>query len=470
MPMVSESQSDPNRSYTVTRGSGFYPWSARNGRQRTQLGYRSGPLSEEELRGISAKTFHSSDTVSMIGLLDDMEDFSPEAVRHGSRAWPVNDRDYAEWRFKPVGSTLSYKSQNTVSPYTVYNRAVQGALSVTGISSGYLPAMPSEGTLQNKAAQMLRNSRPPEVGFDLARFAGEQREAGLLFKASNYMPRTKGELAGAYINYLFGLKPTGSDLGMLAELVLRSDGAIRSLLDAEKIREKKYSTFVISNTSGGGETVLTTTDTTPTGANIAVGSSQLRYVYITWNGTSGNPGNTLWPVLRWSYTQKQLLRTFATWEYFIPQPRDIRNRLDSYRAKAESILSAAKLTESAVYELTPWSWLANWFVDFGGLLRYQRAVVDNQLVATACGYSTWEEYTGFVHLTDYQLSPAAQANSTLAYDVKHTPVQTSIQWRRHKRRGGNPYSIGPTWSLDLQQWAILGALGLARGTGQAIKK
>lgn len=469
MPYVNESQSSSTKPYQVGNVDGTkYTVTLPDGVQKSQYGYRSGTLSTEEAQEILGDSNQYAGKLSLIKSLDD-EAFSPAAARR-NRAWMVHDRDYNETRYRPTGTFMSYYATSYNNP-TGTKMNCFGAFGINGLSTGFLPALAANSVLENQAAKLLRNSRPPEVGFDLARFAGEQREAPMLFKAANYMPRTKAELAGAYLNFMFGLKPTGSDLGKLAELVLRSDSAIQRLLDAEKIQEKSYRTAKLHESSGGGTHVFTTADTTPTGSSVTLGYNKTRYWFLNKYGATGNYGNVIFPVINWSYTRKQTLRTFATWEYFVPQPHEIRGRLADYRKKAEQVLALTKVSEATVYELTPWSWLMNWFADFGGLLRYQQAVVNNQIVATACGYSVYEEYTGFCHLTDYNLSSLA---GNYPYggvrDYRHLGVYSSIQYKRHKRLGANPYSIGPTWSLTNQQWAILGALGLARGSGQAIKR
>lgn len=359
----------------------------------------------------------------------------------------------------------------SMSSGSVTKFSSQGCLGVTSLLSGFMPTLPTSSVLQNTAGKMLRETRPPQLGFDLARFAGEQREAHLLLKASNYRPKSRKELAGAFLNYQFGLKPTGSDLGKLAELVLRSDDPIRRLIDGEKIREKKYGTRVLLKDSNSGENILSIYSNTFTGTDVWTGLHRTHVVYPGYSGTSGSYTNVLHPILRWDYTRKQILRTFSTWEYYVPQPEDIRGRLSSYRKKAEMLLSSASIKESTVWELTPWTWLSDWFVDIGGLLRYQRECVDNQMVATTCGYSVWEEYEGRTHFAGYKPHPLMGMYPYFnTKNLRLTGVQVSVRWRRHTRRSGNPYSIGPTWSLTNQQWAILTALGLARGADLPIKR
>jgi hypothetical protein len=250
----------------------------------------------------------------------------------------------------------------------------------------------------------------------------------------------------------------------LADLVLSTDNGVRELLASDRVREKRGRTRVLYEKTGGQRYNVTGSNTNPTGGTINFGPSTIKYYYLVYSSSSYS--NIVTAVISMSYTMKQLLRVFATWEYFVPRPHDLRNRLDHYKAKAAEIAGLTSVDEATVYELSPWTWLADWFVDIGGLLRYQRDVIDNQLVATACGYSTWEEYACQAHYSERIVNANAK---NYAYPYYHfvedrfTGVTASIQMRRHKRRGGNPYSIGPSWNFNPQQWGILGALGLSRG-------
>lgn len=469
MPMRSESSNSPARVFTVAKtGSASSTVSMPDGRHRSQTGFRSGPLNEDERRSLENLHLKSSDTVSYASQLEadtrDLRNWS--SLPHYQRVWPVNDRDYTETRYSPTGTNISF--QLSGYPYTNWaNFSAQGAMGVSGILAGALPTLPADSSIESMAARMLRNSRPPEKLFDLARFIGEQREAPLLWKLMTTVPTNKKELAGSLLGTWFGLQPTGSDLGNLAELVLRSERPVLGFLNQEKVREKKYGTRVLLKDQGSGEQVVTSYSNTASGTEFWTGLHKVRLVYPGYSGTSSSYANVLHPILRWDYTRKQILRTFATWEYFVPQPTDFRGRLSSYRKKAELLLSSTSLKESTVWELTPWTWLSDWFVDIGGLLRYQQAVRDNHIVASAAGYSVWEEFRGTTHFAGFKERSNIGVYPYFGVrNLSFTPYKTSVLQRRHKRRSANPYSISPSWNLSTQQWTILTTLGLAKGGDQ----
>lgn len=460
MPMTTESSSTPNRVYHTKHPGVSYDFQLPNGRSRSQYGYRTRQLTPEERENFARNSI-SGNVVSLIRDLEE-ETLASERAYHRDRWWFVHDRDYSETTFTPVGinGRTDFSYVGTGGNYFV-SCPFEGAFGFTGFDAGFINPMPSALTLSNMAGSMMRASRPPSRSFALARFAGEQREAPLLWRLSNYAPKTKKEAGGAVLNYLFGIKPTGSDLGKLAELVLRSDEPINSLLASEKIREKKRTFRSLGSGGGQGEQFSGTTD-----GNATVSTSLGGKFTIARRATLPMGGLAAIQNIRfaYSYTYSQSLRTFATWEYYVPKPHNIDGRLASYRDKAQLLLASSKLDAATVYELSPWTWLGDWFVDFGGLLRYQRDIINNQIVATNCGYSTWEEYTA--HAFYAEKRPNGNNGRypywTLVKDVLN-PAAASIRFRHHKRLGGSPYSIGPSWSLSTQQWGILGSLGLARG-------
>jgi len=460
MPMVSESSNSPNRLFTVRNGSTVYsPLSLPDGRNRSQLGYRTNQLTKEEELAIYPSSVHGN-IASLLGHYDDLYDvgMGPSSRQSPNRAWPVHDRDYTCSTYRPTGFT----SSTVFSGASTNPQTRQGAVGFTGFtySNAFTGGVPSDSFLQNTAGKLLRGAKPSAAGLDILRFAGEQRDAGALFRASNYLPRNPKQMAGAYLNYLFGLKPTGEDLGRLAELVMRTDKPVRLLIEGEKIRQKTKRTVTLYEKSGGYVSTSIISDMGLPLYNWTNSPFSMRGAYLVPFSGSGF-GSTLAPILNYNWTARQTLRQFATWEMFVPRPLELESRLYSYKERAQLILSAAKLKESAVWELTPWTWLSDWFVDIGGLLRYQRAIVDDQIVATQAGYSLFEEFGAQCNFSGrkYTYNPSKWAVTSDNF----SGVSCSIHWRRHKRRGASPFSIGPTWSLTNKQWAILGALGLSKG-------
>jgi hypothetical protein len=146
------------------------------------------------------------------------------------------------------------------------------------------------------------------------------------------------------------------------------------------------------------------------------------------------------------------VKSFATFEYFIPRPTGFPDRLSNYRRKAEQVLGSG-LSPAALYELTPWSWMLDWFVDMGGLLAYQQTVADNSVVATRSG---WVQET-YSTMSAYAIPSMADIGQR-----RITPLGSTSFSRESTRRAGGPYSILQPWSLSANQAAIVGALAVSR--------
>jgi len=419
---------------------------------KTQIGYRSPSVSDIEKISISGDKRGRTKTDVVTDLVTDYE-FS----QHQPRAFVVNDRDYSERVYPYISGEYttwsgSYDNQDTSTWY----------IAPISHSSSVYSGLPSEGTMQNMAASLMRQSVPAQSEINLLRIAAEQREFGLLLRASNYRPRSVSEAAGAYLNYVFGVKPTISDLKSVSEAVLVWDTHIRRYIRAERHRlRRKRSVDLGTKTQSG-----TFIGRPGSGFDViqGFGGVTVKYgmLYPSFYRQANYPFNV---TLRWACTSTQRLSQFATFEYFVPRPADLLSRLSRYRQLAESVVGGG-LDVPTAYELTRWSWLVDWFVDIGGLLRYQQTVSDNQIVATASGYSVFQDFLW--QLTYCDLYPVVSTEK--AGVVSFSPQTVTATARTHVRRPGNPYSIGPTWDLSQQQWAILGALGLARSSNVPIKR
>jgi hypothetical protein len=153
------------------------------------------------------------------------------------------------------------------------------------------------------------------------------------------------------------------------------------------------------------------------------------------------------------------MKQFATWEFFVPSPEDLESRLGGYDNAAHNVLGEG-VSAGTVYDLAPWSWMVDWFVDVGGLLHYQQALADNQIAALANGVSLFNRTT---------------MNVTLAPDVTSLPTgwtargpgfigdDCSYEYFRHQRVKGNPYDILGSWTdFSSARAAVLGAIGITR--------
>lgn len=466
MPYVNESSSDPNRIFAVGSSKPYGLMSLPNGKHRSQYGFRSRHLTPEEAASIETGPSNSATMLSHIRLLEETSgDLSQVGFKkHDMRFWPTNRRDYRETSYYPTGFNAQLDFRH-VYPYNTPNKvSLLGAHGIVS-SSLVLPNDPSVTAARSMAGSLLRESRPPVERFNLARSIAELKDAPLLMRMGNYFPRSPKDLGGAVLNFLFGLKPTGEDIGKALALAIKTQASVLSLLDQENVQERRYNIKELLNESNSATIRMNLHTAINGGVQFTAGPMTMRGAYFTWNGVSGNYGNIMDAMLTWSTYTKQSIRTHATWEYFVPMPFGLRERLPAYRLAAENLLGTFKFDASVVYDLTPWTWLGNWFADIGGLLRYQQAIVDNQQVMTNSGYTITTENVGTVTL-DGQVSNGKIGYPYFKmYSIDHPASTSSYRHKRVIREPCSPYAVGPTWDFSLQQWGILGALGLSRGFG-----
>lgn len=451
MPMVSESYSDPPGLIRVNRDSQVYDLVRPARVVKSQTGFRSGPMSQEEHRGIRDQGGTWATAVSQIASLN-------EAYEHTSRAsrvFMVNDRDYTEVRLNPA--TFNFRTH--WSP----NRVFKGVGAVIPQSMAWnIPPAPMTSALESMAGGMLRQSMPTKVEINATRFIGELGKDGRhMFNMAAYNPRSLRELGGSYLNMVFGVAPTLSEAHKLSEVVLRWDVLLRKYISQEKRQlRRRRSKVLFEDTSVGKLPRLYNQN-----QHTIAGPVTLRVSYIVPGLNSGSVSDNIEPSCTWSYTAKQTLDVFGTWEYFIPRPKDLSNRMSRYKQLAQNLLGGG-LDASVAYDLTPWTWLFNWLIDVSGLIRYQQAMADNQVVASKMGYSLNERTTWTMHCTRRSYDGTGWV--LIRDDL--SPCTASASRKRVTRRKGNPFSIAPTWeNLSPQQWAIAAALGLSRSRGVATK-
>jgi hypothetical protein len=127
-------------------------------------------------------------------------------------------------------------------------------------------------------------------------------------------------------------------------------------------------------------------------------------------------------------------------------------KMQAYEAAANRLLGS-RLTPDLIWQLTPWTWLTDWFVDFGSLIRNLEAMVLD-------GSVMWYGYVmaSQVKSNTYSLSGSRLNDGTpLNLEQQFTAVTK-------QRVRATPFGFGlsPQTDLSMKQWSILAALGITR--------
>jgi hypothetical protein len=417
---------------------------------KSQYGYRSGPLPQDEKDAINAKLVDGSytwgESRSVQNAIEKVENVTTQTPRDSAgRPSVVNERRY--WEAKSPSCTIELAGQywpwGAPAPYPGADHRVGHVCAALSPDNPFGP--PERGTYEYRATQLMRSMRPTKPQFELARFIGELKDLPQFWQWSNYNPGSVGEIGGAYLNQVFGVAPTWSDLNAASKAVLGSDQILREFaLKATQTVKRKRSL------------ILDTGIRQTRGSLLAGISNIVDYgnYYIT--GDLGDAYASSFDVgceFDITVDRRRELRVFADFEYYIGDPEGFLGRIDSYRDKARKLLGTG-VSPSTVYDLTPWTWLGNWFVDISGLLKYQQDVADNGLIARNSGFLIEDR----VNLLAQPFKVAREGNGIQL--MSNHPLVATSKWQY--RWAGSPYSMSPNWDLSNFQWAIAGALGFTK--------
>ena len=247
---------------------------------------------------------------------------------------------------------------------------------------------------------------------------------------------------------------------MVADAVIRSDHGVRRTIGSGKTQTRSRRKRILWEDSAYGTQAIKLASGNLQNGTLTLGPTDYKYSYLQYAG-SGSSVNVLAPVLDWSWSAVRTLHQFATWEFFVPEPHKIESRLDSYKEAAQNLIGSGA-SASTVYDLSPYTWLVDWFFDVGGLIHYQEALNGNGVVARSSGYSLFDRMTVSATFQKHVYNPIGTLSPYTVKDYRSFGTTAHASYKRHVRRAGNPYSIGPTWSLSSQQWSILGALGISQ--------
>jgi len=198
--------------------------------------------------------------------------------------------------------------------------------------------MPSDGAL---ALTLLKRTNPsrPDIGLDV--FIGELRELPSLL--TKFKGSTLKKIASGNLRYQFGIAPLVSDL--------------RAMLDIPSIVSKRYRELQALQEKG---------------------LRRKRRLYQ--NALSGTPGTidavVVGPANKASF-RYNTTHTLECWGFvkWFPSPELRYAPSDKLLALAARSSLGLTIDASTAWNLIPWTWLADWFGNFGDYLEYSRNLV-----------------------------------------------------------------------------------------------
>jgi len=140
----------------------------------------------------------------------------------------------------------------------------------------------------------------------------------------------------------------------------------------------------------------------------------------------------------------------GSYTYALENGSDLMSRLRGYAQKAEHLLGLG-LTPDVLYNLAPWTWLADWFTDFGDAVSAASAFQRDGLILRY-GYIMCHD----VLVRQYSL------DSTKILRRDFGTLTMTFRTERKQRVRANPFGFGLEFSdLDERQLGILALLGIS---------
>jgi hypothetical protein len=310
-----------------------------------------------------------------------------------------------------------------------------------GPTDSIWPTMPDELTEINycrtKGTFAINATVPTKPMFSLATALGELHSDGLpslfgsvLFRSRGFAARGKA-LGSEYLNLEFGWKPFVSDLKDLCKVIVQA----REKLAIYEANSGRY-------LGRHFEFPTEVTNTLSTLSNAAPSPALDTSFYV---GT---------PIKARTLHRLSTVECWFTggYQYYLPPVTDSREKIIRYSSLAEKLLGL-RITPEVLWNLAPWTWLSDWFLNFGNVLSNVSAMsADNCVLRHGyimCSKNTVDTY---VHPGVNQLGHGNTG-----------PIIQTFSTKSKMRRRATPYGFGVTWSgFTPRQIAILAALGVTR--------
>lgn len=293
--------------------------------------------------------------------------------------------------------------------------------------SGQVPAGPSDSDLNALGATAVSRVLPTAPAADLSVALGELIHDGLPSLPGR--GEGAGNVGSEYLNMQFAWSPTISDGESFIKAIREHDTILRQFVrnSGRLVRrrydypvDRKVSVVVQDNASPGGFQL-------PTGQQVQLGKLTTTTRTVTKSWFSGAFTYTL-PKSALGRTIAELDKVYG----LVPGP-------------------------STAWNLTPWSWLVDWFSNAGDVMRNLDAFLTNGLIMPY-GYIMSDIF----EITESLWEGNARFNGTW----KPLALSDYVVKRTRQRRQANPFGFGVSWDgLSVFQTSILAALGISRGHG-----
>lgn len=444
MPQVQNTRSVPRQllySYAYKRFGGVAdvsvdftggPWSIPQ--TQTVNSYRSG----------SWQTDHgeSTDYESLTG-----EQLRSEVNLEGQSGMRLDDTGHEFWTtksgFELIPGVVATNTTNQGVFGTVQYR-YSGAVLPTSISGYWYPSIPPVSSTNyrnlygNRAfVDLMPQKSPVNLLVSLAELYKDGLPSYEALRSTHNSFREK--LADSHLETQFALRPLASDVKGLASIAARASDLIRQFHRDAGRSVRRRAVIDDVTTWDRGEVQ---------NADLAFGPA---------NDPSGNgisyrvidPGNSL-GTLEWIDSSHRVTRFSGAFAYHLDR---FGLSVAAMADDVESLLGL-NITPEVFWELTPWSWLFDWFANFGNLISALSATWSDSMILRY----------GYLMVHQKTTRTLFRKDGVRDYDGNVLPLIWETFSERKERVRATPYGFGfDLGSLTAMQGSILAALGISKG-------
>jgi len=261
------------------------------------------------------------------------------------------------------------------------------------------------------------------------------RRSRLIYDMSNVHKAT----ADHFLNHAFGWAPFISDLSKF----------LNTVQDQTKIMEQ------MSRDNGNWVKRARTMSQTENVTLIQQGYAGGLPWRPEFDSMCNNIDLSLYSPYRWVQTTSVLERTWAVGQFSYYRPEYDLNRLDYLsglnQVRRAFTLYGVRINPSTLWQITPWSWLFDWFAGFGTWLSRVTSIVQDEIAA---------KYLYIMKTTQRVTSHDVTVNWK---DGVHQLHWSNSQSTKQRVESNNPFGFTlPAGGLSAKQIAIMVALGLSR--------
>jgi hypothetical protein len=296
----------------------------------------------------------------------------------------------------------------------------------------------SDNDLNSLGTTAIARVEPTNSLANLQTFIGETLLDGLPnlpgIKAIEERAKVLKGLSSEFLNFSFGIEPLKADVTDLAKSISHAHQVLQQYMrDSGKMVRRRYEFPDLNEQS-----------------EVSLGLATAMYAAGQTNAIDDFEHRGTLTVK----THKSRRRWFSgAFTYYLPV--DLGEWSGGSANEADRLLGS-RLDLETIWELTPWSWAADWVTNAGDFIHNLDAFANNGL---RLRYGYIMEHS--IHKQTYSLSGGSgiyqPPGSTL-----HVPSITLITEVK-KRRAATPFGFGFTWEgLSTFQKAIIAALGLSR--------